>query len=190
MPCGSFGSPLSGQRGAPKERRRQILEETTESRRDMANIPYGRQHIDEADIQAVADVLRSDFLTQGPAVPAFEKSIADYCGAAHAVAANSATSSLHLACLALGIGPGDLVWTSAVTFVSSANCARLCGADVDFVDIDSATWNMSVGDLADRLARAKKAGRLPKLVIPVHLCGQSCDMAAIAELAARYGFRV
>ena len=156
----------------------------------MANIPYGRQHIDEADIQAVADVLRSDFLTQGPAVPAFETAIAQYCGAAHAVAANSATSNLHLACLALGVGPGDLVWTSAITFVASANCARLCGADVDFVDIDPATWNMSITALADKLAQAKKNGRLPKIVIPVHLCGQSCDMAGIGELSARYGFRI
>ena len=156
----------------------------------MAKIPYGRQHIDEDDIQAVADVLRSEFLTQGPAVPAFEKAIADYCGAAYAVAANSATSSLHLACLALGVGAGDLVWTSAITFVASANCARLCGADVDFVDIDPATWNMSIADLSDRLARAKRGGRLPKVVIPVHLCGQSCDMAAIAELSSRYGFRI
>ncbi len=153
-------------------------------------IPYGRQDISEADIQAVVAVLRSDWLTQGPAVPAFEKAIAAYCGARHAVAANSATSALHLACMALEVGPGDCVWTSAITFVASANCARYCGADVDLVDIDPRSYNMSVAALAAKLAEAKRTGQLPKVVIPVHLCGQSCDMAAIHALGREYGFRI
>lgn len=153
-------------------------------------IPYGRQEISEADIQAVVDVLRSEFLTQGPAVPAFERAIAGYCGAAHAVAVNSATSALHVACLALGVGPGDLVWTSPITFAASANCARYCGADVDFVDIDPRTYNLSVDRLAEKLAQAESRGRLPKVVIPVHLCGQPCDMKGIRALADRYGFRI
>lgn len=153
-------------------------------------IPYGRQDISEADIQAVVDVLRSDFLTQGPAVPAFENAVAGYCGAQHAVAVNSATSALHIACLALDVGPGDLVWTSPITFVASANCALYCGAQVDFVDIDQHTYNLSVERLAEKLALAEQAGRLPKVVIPVHLCGQSCDMAGIHALAQRYGFKV
>lgn len=153
-------------------------------------IPYGRQDISEADIQAVVDVLRSDFLTQGPAVPAFENAVAGYCGAQHAVAVNSATSALHIACLALDVGPGDLVWTSPITFVASANCALYCGAQVDFVDIDQRTYNLSVERLAEKLALAEQAGRLPKVVIPVHMCGQSCDMAGIHALAQRYGFKV
>jgi UDP-4-amino-4,6-dideoxy-N-acetyl-beta-L-altrosamine transaminase len=153
-------------------------------------IPYGRQSISEADIQAVVAVLRSDWLTQGPAVPAFEKAVAEHCGARHAVAVNSATSALHLACLALDVGPGDRVWTSAITFVASANCALYCGAEVDFVDIDPRTYNMSVEHLARKLAEAESAGALPKVVIPVHLCGQPCDMAAIQALGRRYGFRI
>lgn len=153
-------------------------------------IPYGRQDISEADIQAVVDVLRSDFLTQGPAVPAFEKAVADYCGARHAVAVNSGTSALHLACLALGVGPGDRVWTSAVTFVASANCALYCGAQTDFLDIDPRTYNLSVDHLARKLEDAEKTGSLPKVVIPVHLCGQPCDMATIHSLSRRYGFRI
>ena len=152
-------------------------------------IPYGRQSISEADIDAVVAVLRSDFLTQGPAVPGFEEAMASYCGAGHAVAVNSATSALHIACLALGVGRGDLVWTSPVTFVASANCALYCGAQVDFVDIDPRTYNMSVDALAAKLEKAEREGRLPKVVIPVHMAGQSCDMARIAELAHRYGFR-
>jgi UDP-4-amino-4,6-dideoxy-N-acetyl-beta-L-altrosamine transaminase len=153
-------------------------------------IPYGRQQISDADVEAVAGVLRSDFLTQGPAVPAFEAALATYCGATHAVAVNSATSALHIACLALGVGPGDCVWTSAITFVASANCARYCGADVDFVDIDPRTYCLSVASLSDKLARAAAAGRLPKVVVPVHLAGQSCDMAAIHALGQQYGFRI
>ena len=135
----------------------------------MSAIPYGRQDINQADIDAVVAVLRSDFLTQGPAVPAFEKAVADYCGAQHAVAVNSATSALHIACLALGVGKGDSVWTAPITFVASANCALYCGATVDFVDIDPRTYNLSVERLAEKLALAEKAGKLPKVVIPVHL---------------------
>jgi UDP-4-amino-4,6-dideoxy-N-acetyl-beta-L-altrosamine transaminase len=156
----------------------------------MGMIPYGRQYINQADIDAVIAVLRSDFLTQGPAVPAFEKAVADYCSAQYAVAVNSATSALHIACLALGIGKDDVVWTSPVTFVASANCALYCGASVDFVDIDPQTYNMSVACLSEKLTVAKKAGKVPKVVIPVHLCGQSCDMAAIHKLGQQYGFKI
>ncbi len=152
-------------------------------------IPYGRQDIRQEDIDAVVEVLRSDFLTQGPRVPAFEAAVVERVGATQGVATNSATSALHVACLALGVGPGDLVWTSANTFLASANCARYCGADVDFVDIDPRTWNMSVDALRAKLEEAERAGRLPKVVIPVHLCGQACELAPIAELAERYGFR-
>lgn len=153
-------------------------------------IPYGRQTISEADIQAVVEVLRSDFLTQGPAVPAFESAVANYCGAQYACAVNSATSALHIACLALGVGKGDSVWTSPITFVASANCALYCGADVDFVDIDPCTYTISTDKLAEKLALAEQIGRLPKVVIAVHLCGQSCDMAGIHALSQRYGFKV
>ncbi len=156
----------------------------------MTMIPYGRQDINQVDIDAVVDVLRSDFLTQGPAVPAFEKAVADYCGAQHAVAINSATSALHIACLALGVGKGDIVWTTPITFVASANCALYCGAAVDFVDIDPRTYNLSVERLAEKLALAEKAGKLPKVVIPVHLCGQPCDMAGIHALSRQYGFKI
>jgi UDP-4-amino-4,6-dideoxy-N-acetyl-beta-L-altrosamine transaminase len=153
-------------------------------------IPYGKQDISEADIQAVVNALRSDFLTQGPAVPAFEKAVAEHCGARHAVAVNSGTSALHIACLALDVGPGDRVWTSAITFVASANCALYCGAEVDFADIDPRTYNMSLEHLARKLEQAKRAGQLPKVVIPVHLCGQPCDMAGIHALGRKYGFRI
>lgn len=153
-------------------------------------IPYGRQDISDADVSAVIDVLRSDFLTQGPTVPAFEAATAAACGASHGVAANSATSALHVACLAMGVGPGDVVWTSPITFVASANCARYCGADVDFVDIDPRTYNLCADRLAEKLAQAQQAGRLPKVVIPVHLAGQPCDMAAIHTLGQQYGFRI
>ncbi|MCX7093774.1 MAG: UDP-4-amino-4,6-dideoxy-N-acetyl-beta-L-altrosamine transaminase [Methylobacter sp.] len=155
-----------------------------------ATIPYGRQDISDADIQAVVEVLRSDYLTQGPAVPAFEKSIADYCNTQYALAVNSATSALHIACLALGVGPGDTVWTSPITFVASANCALYCGARIDFVDIDPRSYNLSVERLAEKLLQAEQAGLLPKVVIPVHLCGQPCDMAGIHALAQRYGFKI
>jgi len=153
-------------------------------------IPYGRQNISQDDIDAVIEVLRSDFLTQGPLVPEFEKVVASFCGAKHAVAVNSATSALHIACLALGVGPGDMVWTSPITFVASANCARYCGADVDFIDIDPDTYNMSMDRLAEKLEQARQQGRLPKVVIPVHLAGQSCDMQQLHALSIRYGFRV
>ena len=156
----------------------------------MANIPYGRQDINQADLDAVVQVLRSDFLTQGPVVPRFEQTIANYCGAQHAVAVNSATSALHIACLALDVGKGDVVWTTPTTFVATSNCALYCGASVDFVDIDPRTCNLSVSRLAEKLAQAKKAGQLPKVVIPVHLCGQSCEMAAIHALSRQYGFKI
>ena len=156
----------------------------------MVMIPYGRQDISESDIQAVVDVLHSDFLTQGPAVPAFEKAVAAYCRAQHAVAVNSATSALHIACLALGVGPGDWVWTSPNTFVASANCALYCGAEVDFVDIDPHTWDLSVPRLREKLVQAKKDGRLPKVVVPVHFSGQPTEQEAIWDLAQEYGFRI
>jgi UDP-4-amino-4,6-dideoxy-N-acetyl-beta-L-altrosamine transaminase len=153
-------------------------------------IPYGRQEITEADIAAVEKVLRSDFLTQGSTVPRFEVMVANYCQAAHAVAVNSATSALHIACLALDLGPGDWLWTSPNTFVASANCARHCGARVDFVDIDPRTYNMSVDALATKLAYAEKNGLLPKVVVPVHFAGQPCDMPAIHTLSQQYGFKI
>lgn len=153
-------------------------------------IPYGRQDISEADIQVVVDVLRSDFLTQGPAVPAFENAVAGYCGAHYAVAVNSATSALHIACLALGVGSGDRVWTSPNTFVASANCALYCGAEVDFVDIDPRTWNLSVSRLREKLALAKEDGCLPKVVVPVHFSGQPTEQEAIWDLAQKYGFSI
>lgn len=154
------------------------------------HIPYGRQNITEDDIQAVVNVLRSDFLTQGPVVPEFEDAIARYCGVAHAFAVNSATSALHMACLALDVGPGDIVWTTPISFVASANCAIYCGASVDFVDIDPKTYNLSVERLEEKLDKSAKLGNLPKVVIPVHLCGQPCDMQAIHELSIKYGFKV
>jgi UDP-4-amino-4,6-dideoxy-N-acetyl-beta-L-altrosamine transaminase len=153
-------------------------------------IPYGRQDVTREDIEAVLAVLRSDFLTQGPAVPRFEQEMAQRVGSARAVAVNSATSALHVACLALELGPGDRLWTVPTTFVASANCGRYCGADVDFVDIDARSWNIDVGALADKLARAEREGRLPKVLVPVHLCGQPTEQEAIFELARRYGVRV
>lgn len=153
-------------------------------------IPYGRQDINQADIDAVVDVLRSDFLTQGPAVPAFEKAVANYCGAQYSVAVNSATSALHIACLALGVGNGDVVWTTPNTFVASANCALYCGATIDFVDIDPVSYNMSVDRLVEKLEQAEKEGKLPKVVIPVHFSGQSCDMEGFHALSQKYGFKI
>lgn len=153
-------------------------------------IPYARQSIDATDIQAVADVLSSEFLTQGSAVPLFEQALATYCDAALCVAACNATAALHLACLALGLGPGDIFWTSALTFVASANCGLHCGAQVDFVDIDPKTYNISVESLAAKLDTAEREGRLPKAVIAVHMTGQSAEMRSIAELGGRYGFRI
>lgn len=153
-------------------------------------IPYGRQSISEQDIAAVAEVLRSDWITQGPSIERFEQALAQYCGAAYGVAVCNATAGLHIACLALGVGPGDSVWTSPNTFLASANCARYCGAQVDFVDIEPDTYNMSVSALADKLAQARLGGKLPKVVIPVHFAGQSCDMQGIAALGREYGFRI
>ncbi len=155
----------------------------------MSYIPYGAQSISEADITAVVEVLRSPFLTQGPVVGVFERHIAEYCGVPHAVAVNSATSALHIACMALGLGPGDRLWTSPITFAATANAARFCGADVDFVDIDPATGNLSVAALSEKLASTPKA-ELPKVVVPVHLGGQSCQLREIAALARQYGFKV
>lgn len=153
-------------------------------------IPYGRQDITQADIDAVVSVLQSDFLTQGPMVPRFEALIADYCGAEHALAVNSATSALHIACLALGLGAGDLLWTTPVTFVASANCGLYCGAQVDFVDIDPGTYNLDVNALEQKLRAAELRDKLPKVLVAVHLCGQPCDMERIHDLSQRYGFRV
>jgi len=153
-------------------------------------IPYGRQDINQQDINAVVEVLKSDFLTQGPQVPAFEQAIIDACDAKYAVAVNSATSALHIACLALGLGNDDWLWTTPNTFVASANCALYCGAKVDFVDIDPRTYNLCAKQLEKKLIAAQKVGKLPKIVIPVHFSGQSCDMQAIHELAKKYGFSI
>ena len=152
-------------------------------------IPYGRQDITQADLDAVLEVLNSDFLTQGPKVPAFEKAVADKVGANHAVAANSATSALHIACRAVGLGPGDHLWTSPNTFVASANCALYCGAHVDFVDTRPDTFNMCPQKLAEKLTEAEANGTLPKVVVPVDLCGQPAELEPIRALADRYGSR-
>lgn len=153
-------------------------------------IPYGHQSISEKDIQSVVDVLRSDWLTQGPAIEQFEKAVADYCGAKYAVAVNSATSALHIACLAAGLGSGDWLWTSPNTFVASANCGLYCGSNVDFVDIDPLTYNLSADALDEKLKEVEQKGSLPKIVIPVHFAGQSCDMTKIHNLAKQYGFTI
>ena len=153
-------------------------------------IYYGKQSISENDIEAIESVLRSDFLTQGPMIERFEKKVAEYCGAKYAVAVTNATSALHIACIAAGLGKGDYLWTSPITFVASANCGRYCGANVDFVDIDAKTCNMSIIALEEKLQQAKKDGKLPKIVVPVHLAGQSCDMKRIYELSKEYGFTV
>ena len=148
---------------------------------------YGKQSVDQSDIDAVVEVLKSDFLTQGPAIEKFEKCVAEYCGVKYAVAVTNATSALHIACLAAGLGKGDVLWTSPITFTASANCGRYCGADVDFVDIDPSTYNMSVDELDKKLQQAEVK---PKVVIPVHLAGQSCDMDKIYKLSQEYGFKV
>jgi UDP-4-amino-4,6-dideoxy-N-acetyl-beta-L-altrosamine transaminase len=153
-------------------------------------IPYATQWIDESDIEAVVRVLRSDWLTQGPAIQRFERHVAEYCGARHAIAVCNATAALHLACLALDLKPDDTLWTSPNSFVASANCARYCGASVDFVDIDPRTYNLSVERLKEKLELAERTGRLPKIVVPVHFAGQSCEMKIIRDLAERYGFRI
>ena len=153
-------------------------------------IPYGRQNISEDDIKAVSDVLKSDFLTQGNAVPEFEKKVSKYCNVNFAFAVNSATSALHVACLSLDVGPDDIVWTSAVSFVASANCALYCGASIDFIDIDANTYNLCVKSLKAKLEKASKLGKLPKVVIPVHLTGQPCDMEEIYKLSKEYKFKI
>ena len=153
-------------------------------------IPYGRQEVTEEDIDAVVEVLRSDFLTQGPNVPAFEKVIAGKVGAEHGIAVNSATSALHIACLSLGLGEGDWLWTTPITFVASANCGLYCGAQIDFVDIDPESYNMCPKALEDKLLIAEREGRLPKVVVPVHFCGQSCDMQSIWSLSKKFGFKI
>tara|TARA_Y100000996_G_scaffold407420_1_gene384990 strand:+ start:701 stop:1858 length:1158 start_codon:yes stop_codon:yes gene_type:complete len=153
-------------------------------------IPYGKQDINQADIDSVVNILKSDFLTQGPQIPLFEKNVSDYCGVSSAVAVNSATSALHVACLALGLGKGDWLWTSPNTFVASANCGLYCGANVDFVDIDPKTYNLCAKELEKKLIQARKDNNLPKIVIPVHFAGQSCDMEKISSLSKEYGFSV
>jgi UDP-4-amino-4,6-dideoxy-N-acetyl-beta-L-altrosamine transaminase len=161
---------------------------TSPSNFDM--IPYGKQDINQADIEAVIAVLKSDFLTQGPQVPLFEKNISNYCDAQYGVAVNSATSALHIACLALGLGKGDWLWTSPNSFVASANCGLYCGAKVDFVDIDPKTYNLSVEELKKKLIQAKEDSKLPKIVIPVHFAGQSSDMQSIHKLSKEFGFKI
>ena len=156
----------------------------------MAFIPYGKQEITQQDIDAVVDVLNSDFLTQGPQVPNFERAITSHTGAKFAVAVNSATSALHISCMALGLTQGDYLWTSPITFVASANCGLYCGASVDFVDIDPQTYNLCPDKLAIKLEAAEKIGKLPKVLVAVHLCGQPCDMEKIHALAQKYGFKI
>ena len=153
-------------------------------------IPYGKQDINQADINSVIDVLRSDNLTQGPQVPAFEKVVAEYCGAVFGIAVNSATSALHIACLSLGLKKGDWLWTSPNSFVATANCGLYCEAKVDFVDIDPQTYNLSADELEKKLIKARKEGKLPKVVIPVHFAGQSCNMRKIHYLSQEYGFKI
>jgi len=153
-------------------------------------IPYAKQSINRRDIKSVAKVLKSDYLTQGPVVSDFEKAVSEYCDVKFGVAVNSATSALHIACLALDLGPGDALWTSPNSFVASANCGLYCGASIDFVDIDSRTYNMSPERLEEKLIYAEKIGRLPKIVIPVHFAGQSCDMQKIYLLSKKYGFKI
>lgn len=156
----------------------------------MIPIPYGRQDINQDDIQSVIDILHSEFITQGPAVTNFENAAISYCGAEHAIALNSATSALHVACLALGLGSGDWLWTSPITFVASANCGLYCGAQVDFVDIDPQTFNLCPRALETKLVTAEREGRLPKVLVAVHMCGLPCDMVKIHALSIRYGFRI
>lgn len=153
-------------------------------------IPYGRQDINQDDIDAINEILRSDFLTQGPTISKFEKAVADYCSVKYAVAVNSATSALHIACMALDLGPGDWLWTSPNTFVATSNAALYCNANVDFVDIDPNTYNISVDALKTKLEEAKQKNKLPKVVVPVHFSGQSAEMEAIYKLGQEYGFRI
>lgn len=156
----------------------------------MAYIPYSCQQVTQADIDAVNEVLRSEFLTQGPAVPAFENAFGQRHGVKHSIAVANATAGLHIACLALGVGPGSLVWTTPNSFLASANCARYCGADIDFVDMDPLTRNMSIEALAAKLAIAERQSRLPQVLIPVDFAGMPCDLREIRGLAERYGFSI
>lgn len=172
------------------EQQIQALKLEGEAQKERLFIPYGRQDVSEKDIKTVVDVLRSDYITQGPTIQKFERKVADYCSIKYAYACNSATSALHIACLALGVGKGDLVWTSPISFVASSNCALYCNADVDFVDIDPVSYNMSPAALEKKLKQAKTKGRLPKVVIPVHLSGQSCEMDKIHSLSKEYGFKI
>ena len=153
-------------------------------------IPYGRQEITQDDVDAIIGVLQSAHLTQGPLVPQFERAVASHVCASHGVAVNSATSALHIACLALGLGPGDWLWTSPITFVASANCGLYCGAQVDFIDIDPQTYNLCPRALEAKLIEAEKMGTLPKVLVAVHLCGQSCDMESLHALSKTYGFKI
>jgi UDP-4-amino-4,6-dideoxy-N-acetyl-beta-L-altrosamine transaminase/dTDP-4-dehydrorhamnose reductase len=172
------------------ERQLEDLKEAKKIGQERMVIPYGRQDVSEKDIQSIVNVLRSDYITQGPTIQKFEQRVAEYCGVKHAYACNSATSALHIACLALGVKKGDLVWTSPISFVASSNCALYCNADVDFVDIDPKSYNMSPAALEKKLKEAKAKGRLPKVVIPVHLSGQSCEMDKIHSLSKEYGFKI
>ncbi|RYD06304.1 hypothetical protein N752_05270 [Desulforamulus aquiferis] len=156
----------------------------------MLKIPYGKQNINEEDIKAVVEVLRSDWLTQGPMIERFEKTVAEYCGAKFAVAVSNATAALHIACLAVGLKSGDILWTSPNTFVASSNCGLYCGASVDFVDIDPKTYNMSLQALQEKLDLASSMGKLPQILIPVHFAGQACEMEKIANLVKPYGITI
>ncbi len=153
-------------------------------------IPYGKHNIDQDDIDAVINVLKSDWLTQGPKVPQFEKLVSEYCGASHSIAVNSATSALHVACMAMGVGTGDIIWTSSISFVASANCARYCNADIEFIDINPSTYNICVVSLEENLKKAKNNNCLPKVVIPVAMTGMSCDMKKIRQLSKEYNFLI
>ena len=153
-------------------------------------LPYGKQSITADDIKKVTDVLKSDFLTQGPVLPEFEKQVSQYCQSDYAVAVNSATSALHIACLSIGLSQSDWFWTSPISFVASVNCATYCGAKIDFVDIDPLTYNMSASKLREKLEKARENGKLPKIVMPVHLCGQSCNMKEIHKLSKEFGFKI
>ena len=164
--------------------------QSTKIRKNLTVIPYGRQDISDADIKAVIDVLKSNFLTQGPMVPEFENALSSNTGVKHALAVNSATSALHIACMALGLGKGDILWTSPITFVASANAGLYCGANIDFVDIDPATYNMCPNKLEKKLRHAKLKGTLPKVLVPVHHCGQSCDMRAIQHICKEFNVKI
>ena len=153
-------------------------------------IPYAKQDISDEDIDSVIEVLKSDFLTQGNKVPLFEDIISERVGAKYALAANSATSCLYLSCLSLGLSKEDILWTSPITYVASANCALYCGAEVDFVDIDPLTWNISVEILEEKLKTARKIKKVPKILVLVHLAGNPCDLQKVFDLSKEYGFSI